>query len=176
MGVSGPDQLFLSEKDLTTMDLNLLVRPMLEFHQNESQIAPLDEDCDDLLIQNQEEKEDDEVQVQEQEEDKEGGKKKYKFMVSSLNLKLQSPREFRYDDDDQYDGLRTPTSYSDHKIPVVLQCPPAPRKPRSLPSKRKASCQRVLVLDLSKEIESLFPPNIVGNKIKKLRQESQDTK
>ncbi|KAF5751464.1 hypothetical protein HS088_TW02G00478 [Tripterygium wilfordii] len=172
MGVSDPDQLFLSEKDLTTMDLNFLVKPMLEFHQKECQIPPLNEDCNDhdhheLLHQKQQEEEGGGGG---------GGGKKYEFMVSSLNLKLQPPREFGCDDiDDQNDGFRTPTS-SDHKIPVVLQCPPAPRKPRSLPSKRKSSCQRVLVLDLSKEIESLFPPNLVGNKIKKVRQESQDNK
>lgn len=36
------------------------------------------------------------------------------------------------------DGFRTPTS-SDHKIPVVEQCPPAPRRPRPISLSRTPS-------------------------------------
>ncbi|KAJ4725824.1 cyclin-dependent protein kinase inhibitor SMR3-like [Melia azedarach] len=76
--------------------------------------------------------------------------------------------------EDSDEGFKTPTS-SDHKIPVVLQCPPAPRKPKSRPlTKRKVSPRRVLH-DLSNEIEAMFPPALLadlGNKIKKVRKEN----
>ncbi|XP_042474839.1 cyclin-dependent protein kinase inhibitor SMR10-like [Macadamia integrifolia] len=76
------------------------------------------------------------------------------------------------------DGFRTPTTL-DHRIPAVniKQCPPAPRKPNSNP-KRKASSssfttrRQLFPLDLSQEIESLFPPALLadlGRKIKKVR-------
>ncbi|KAF3434114.1 hypothetical protein FNV43_RR25217 [Rhamnella rubrinervis] len=42
------------------------------------------------------------------------------------------------DDDDEQAECRTPTS-KEHKIPVLVSCPPAPRKPR-----RVASCKRKL--------------------------------
>ncbi|KAE8733748.1 hypothetical protein F3Y22_tig00000991pilonHSYRG00024 [Hibiscus syriacus] len=75
------------------------------------------------------------------------------------------------------DGFKTPTCLG-HRIPAILECPPAPRKPKSLPirsSKRKAFCRRILQLDLTKEKECLFPPALLadlGNKIKKVRQGS----
>ncbi|XP_022865278.1 cyclin-dependent protein kinase inhibitor SMR10-like [Olea europaea var. sylvestris] len=75
---------------------------------------------------------------------------------------------------EEYDeGFKTPTS-SDHKIPVVKQCPPAPRKTRSS-TKRKLSPSRIrrrLQLDVSAEIESMFPPRPRDDnehKIKKAR-------
>ncbi|XAR68951.1 hypothetical protein NMG60_11000375 [Bertholletia excelsa] len=81
------------------------------------------------------------------------------------------------------DGFRTPTS-SDHKIPTAKHCPPPPKKPRiRFPSKRKASLlpplisQNVLLLDLSKEVESMFPPTLredLGRKIKRARREDAE--
>lgn len=82
-------------------------------------------------------------------------------------------------DDDE--GFRTPTSPS-HKIPVITQCPPAPKKTtqRSNPAsiKRKVSpttTRRALHLDLSSEVESMFPPLVqdddVDGKIKKARRD-----
>lgn len=57
------------------------------------------------------------------------------------------------------DGFKTPTSL-DHKIPVIKQCPPAPKKPKP-PMKRRIAANRVrrnLRLEvLSEEVESLFP-------------------
>ncbi|KAL2239760.1 UNVERIFIED_CONTAM: Cyclin-dependent protein kinase inhibitor SMR14 [Sesamum indicum] len=93
-----------------------------------------------------------------------------------LKIKLQASAA---DDDGEDGGIRTPTSV-DHmrKNVIVLKCPPAPRKPKSLPStKRKAeSHERVHLLDLSDEIQSLFPPNIlkdfVRGKIRKVSKES----
>ncbi|KAM7468086.1 hypothetical protein LguiB_015648 [Lonicera macranthoides] len=80
---------------------------------------------------------------------------------------------------DDNDGFRTPTSL-DHKIPVTKQCPPAPRKKREKHfSSRKRKLEtprsgRNLQLDLTDEIESLFPPSVkenLGRRIKKARRE-----
>ncbi|KAI5682353.1 hypothetical protein M9H77_03581 [Catharanthus roseus] len=80
-------------------------------------------------------------------------------------------------DDD--DGFATPTN-SDHKIPVITQCPPAPKKIRPS-AKRKASSpdriRRNLQIDLSREVESMFHPTVqddLGRKIKKARREEED--
>ncbi|GMJ10733.1 hypothetical protein HRI_004742500 [Hibiscus trionum] len=91
-------------------------------------------------------------------------------------LKWPCSGEFNVADDENDDGFKTPTCL-DHKIPAILKCPPAPRKLKSLPiisAKRKASRRRIL-LDFTKEMESLFPPPLLadlGNKIKKVRQGS----
>ncbi|KAL0370011.1 UNVERIFIED_CONTAM: hypothetical protein Sangu_0319200 [Sesamum angustifolium] len=93
-----------------------------------------------------------------------------------LKIKFQSSAA---DDHGEDGGIRTPTSV-DHmrKNVIVLKCPPAPRKPKSLPStKRKAeSHERVHLLDLSDEIQSLFPPNLLKDflcgKIRKVSKES----
>lgn len=84
-------------------------------------------------------------------------------------------------DDD--DGFATPIT-SHHKIPVTEQCPPAPKKIRtpngrhsstSTSTKRKSPPRRTnrhLRLDLSGEVELMFPPNVrddLGRKIKKAR-------
>ncbi|KAK9122684.1 hypothetical protein Sjap_012286 [Stephania japonica] len=82
------------------------------------------------------------------------------------------------------EGFRTPTSL-DHKIKEGSQCPPAPRKPKSLPlsTKRKLPPSPSLSswssmklhhvrIDLAEEIELLFPPVVVtdlGRKVKKVR-------
>ncbi|KAJ4704691.1 cyclin-dependent protein kinase inhibitor SMR3 [Melia azedarach] len=82
------------------------------------------------------------------------------------------------------DGFRTPTS-TDHKIPEIKQCPPAPRKSKSTnnPSaKRKSSSvssniRRSLRLDVSEEVNSLFPKPILDDlhrKIKRARTEDQE--
>ncbi|CAA2980133.1 Hypothetical predicted protein [Olea europaea subsp. europaea] len=80
---------------------------------------------------------------------------------------------------EEYDeGFKTPTS-SDHKIPVVKQCPAAPRKTRSS-TKRKSSPSRIrrrLQLDVSAEIESRFPPRPRDDnehKIKKARSNDEE--
>nr|GMD67113.1 cyclin-dependent protein kinase inhibitor SMR3-like [Ipomoea batatas] len=51
-------------------------------------------------------------------------------------------------------------------------CPPAPRKPKAVPAKRRGCCHKRVFLDLSDETESLFPPLLLadlGKKIKKIR-------
>lgn len=151
MGVSD-SQMFLSEKDLNAMEFNFLVRPTVppEDHHGIHKKPP-------------------EVKEEEEEENK------CKISVSCLELKIPSVGKFRDVEDDD-DGFKTPTSLG-HKIPAILQCPPAPRKPKTIPlmTKRKAARQRIL-LDLSNDIESLFPTALLvdlSGKFKKIRQEDR---
>ncbi|KAL8525638.1 hypothetical protein ACS0TY_015033 [Phlomoides rotata] len=88
--------------------------------------------------------------------------------VSVLKIKLACAED---GDGDGVSGCSTPKAV-DQKMDVSLKCPPPPRKPKSVPSlKRKA--QRDDLLDLSHELESLFPANILRDfmcgKIKKIR-------
>lgn len=166
MGVSDPAEMFLSEKDLNAMEFNFLVRPTLEIHHHECQISRTEGEEDDEVSQVvDQDQEVVAVQEEKQEEDK------FDLLASTLKLKIPTVEEFKVVEDDD-SGFKTPTSL-DKKIPVPLKCPPAPRKPKSLPSstmKRKAHRHRRVFLDLSSEIESLFPPALVadfGGKIKK---------
>ncbi|CAK9188290.1 unnamed protein product [Ilex paraguariensis] len=142
-----------TKMDLNSMECNFLSTPISEYQ-------PF---VESELHQEQEEA----VEAREQEEKQE----KCENFLSALKIKLPSVGEFKVDNDydDDSDGLRTPTS-PEHKIPLI--CPPAPRKPKSIPTtKRKASSGRVL-LDLSSEIESFFTPALLadlGRKIKKVR-------
>ncbi|KAM4083263.1 hypothetical protein ACJW30_08G043100 [Castanea mollissima] len=159
MGVSD-SQMFLSEKDLNSMELNFLVRPTLDF-QDRCPTAPSEEEEDHELYKRPEVKEE---EKQQEEEDKR------KISVSSLEVKVPSLGELRDVEDDD-DGFRTPTSL-DHKIPQSLQCPAAPRKPKPIPSTKRKAGRRRIMLDLSNEIESLFPPAVLVDlrvKIKKIR-------
>ncbi|GMH10159.1 hypothetical protein Nepgr_012000 [Nepenthes gracilis] len=88
------------------------------------------------------------------------------------------------DDATSNDGFRTPTSL-DHKIPEIRPCcPPPPRKLMPKQSrKRKFSDPEIRsgrhsisssnrLLDLTVEVESMFPPLLqanIGRKIKKAR-------
>ncbi|KGN65712.1 cyclin-dependent protein kinase inhibitor SMR3 [Cucumis sativus] len=84
---------------------------------------------------------------------------------------LNGGRSNSVEDDDN--GFKTPTSL-EHKIPTSLQCPMAPRKPKPRRlTKRKAVERHRLLLDLSSEIQSLFPAEFLvglGGKIKRVRQ------
>ncbi|XWS53129.1 hypothetical protein CRYUN_Cryun11dG0131300 [Craigia yunnanensis] len=174
MGVSN-SEMFLSEKDLSsTMEFSFLVRPPLEFREEQCQIAPF-QDVDGEPQQRKEERVQEEQDQQQQQQEKEDN---CKLLMSPLELKLPSSGEFKVHEngeaDENNDGFKTPTSL-DRKIPVMLKCPPAPRKPKSLPSPKRKAFRRRILLDLTKEIESLFPPALLadlGNKIKKLRQGS----
>lgn len=169
MGVSDPGEMFLSEKDLNAMEFNFLVRPTLEIHRHdECQISRSEGDEDDDEVSQVVDQDKQVVAVQEEDH-------KFDLLVSTLKLKIPtSVEEFRVIQDDD-NGFKTPT-FLDQKIPVTLKCPPAPRKPKSLPStkKRKAHRRQRLFLDLSSEIESLFPPTLVadfgGKAKKKVRQ------
>ncbi|KAG6629214.1 cyclin-dependent protein kinase inhibitor SMR12-like [Carya illinoinensis] len=162
IGVSD-SQMLLSDKDLNAMKLNFLAKPTLEF-QDQCPTAPSE---DHGLLKKSEVKE-----KEDQEQDHEEKEDKCKISVlSSLRLKIPPPGEFSDVEDDD-DGFKTPTSL-DNKIPVVLQCPHAPRKlkPRAVQTKRRGFARRRILLDLSNEIESLFPPALrvdLSGKIKKI--------
>ena len=76
--------------------------------------------------------------------------------VCPINLKLEIPSSSYVGSENDDDGLKTPTS-SDHKIPVILECPGAPKKTKSKPDTKRKECRPRIVLDLSKDLESLFP-------------------
>ncbi|KZV26743.1 hypothetical protein F511_20912 [Dorcoceras hygrometricum] len=94
--------------------------------------------------------------------------------VSVLKIKLP-PSESEPDQvakrDDHEEGCVTPKA-----VDLCKNCPPAPRKPKSLPSTKRKMDNRVL-LDVSiDEVESLFPSHFLkffySGKIKKVRKES----
>lgn len=195
MGVSNYSEMLLSEKDLNVVEFNnfLVRRPTLEFQHERHQITcrlQEDEEEDPGVHQEKLEKEEENIMRKENEEDK------FEMLVSTLKLKIPShhaeefigdhvdqdqDQDHDHDHDNQEninggdhnDGFKTPTSL-DNKIPAILPCPPAPRKPKSTISKTKRKANRRLVfLDLTSEIESLFPPTVLadlGGKIKKVRQ------
>lgn len=140
---------FVSDKDLNYSNMDqdefgLLLRPAMEIHKEEyCQISTLEE--------------------RDQDEDN----KEHQAIISVAlapppmkNLKLEIPS---YEEvvgsenvDESIEGLKTPTSL-DQKFPVILECPGAPRKRKSRPAKKPRTCRRRrIVLDMSKELESLF--------------------
>ncbi|XP_059663825.1 cyclin-dependent protein kinase inhibitor SMR10-like [Cornus florida] len=165
--------LFLSQSDLNAMEFNFLSKPMSEFQDFEFQIAPKEVS---VQLQEQDQQQEDE-QKQEQgalQKAEVGAVENQMYTVlsphSSHILKRSSVGEFKEEDDD---GFRTPTNL-DQRIPILVpQCPPAPRKPKSLPvTKRSKAARRGILMELSKEIESLFPPALladIGGKMKKAR-------
>lgn len=167
-------ELFLVREDIEEVEFDLLKRPMLEF-QEECHIVIASQDPDDTPNQQHQEQEckDHESNNQEAEE--------CKILDSSLESKRPpSLGELKVEDDneDDNDGFKTPTSL-DHKIPVITQCPLAPRKPPNPLSstKRKASPQNVrrrLQLDLSLDVESLFPAPIRSDLYKKIKKARRD--
>ncbi|KAH6836590.1 hypothetical protein C2S53_005209 [Perilla frutescens var. hirtella] len=91
--------------------------------------------------------------------------------ANSSSLKIRLPSRGVVDAGGDEDGGCTTPKAVDAGVVLLPKCPPPPRKPKSAPStKRKA--HRVL-LDLSNEIESLFPSNLLTDfmcgKIKKVR-------
>ncbi|KAE9463535.1 hypothetical protein C3L33_04564, partial [Rhododendron williamsianum] len=77
----------------------------------------------------------------------------------------------REDEDEDGDGFRTPTCL-EQRIPLVPQCPPAPRKPKSTPSRKRNGLWRRDHTRLSSEVEALFPSSLaadLGGKVKKVR-------
>ncbi|KAL6520969.1 hypothetical protein OROGR_017538 [Orobanche gracilis] len=58
---------------------------------------------------------------------------------------------------DDEDEFKTPTS-SEHRIPAITECPPAPKRPHPSNWKRRKcpTSRRRLALDSSEEVESLF--------------------
>ncbi|CAI9776737.1 unnamed protein product [Fraxinus pennsylvanica] len=94
----------------------------------------------------------------------------------SLKIKVSRPGEVIKIEEEGDGYCKTPTSLTDRNK-IRLKCPPAPRKPKSLPStKRSSRKDQTILLDLSSEIESLFPPallkDLLSGKIKNVRKES----
>lgn len=93
------------------------------------------------------------------------------------------------DDDDDDSGFKTPTSI-DNQIPEIKQCPTAPRKPKPPPitatsTKRKLSSSSSSAssvssnagrrrLDLSEEVNSLFPKPILDDLHRKIKKARRD--
>ncbi|KAK1357279.1 cyclin-dependent protein kinase inhibitor SMR3 [Heracleum sosnowskyi] len=94
-----------------------------------------------------------------------------KFEEGLLSLQIKLPPLLGVKVEEDNDGCKTPTSL-EQKISSVI-CPPAPRKAKSIPSKkRKAMACRRSLLDFSTEVESMFPEALqadFGKKIKKVR-------
>ncbi|KAK3206250.1 hypothetical protein Dsin_020296 [Dipteronia sinensis] len=197
MGVSNSEML-LSGKDLNScLELNNFLtsnarRPTTTTTLDQFQEcriappAPLQVE-EENVFDKREDREQGQGQGQEQEQEQEQEDKCCRFLnLKSCDLKIKLPtnsldQEFKFEEDDHNDdgGFKTPMS-PHHKIPPVLKCPPAPRKPKSIPlmmiNKRKLPAKRRIILhDLSNEIEAMFPPVLLadlGNKIKKVRQEN----
>ncbi|XP_058199569.1 cyclin-dependent protein kinase inhibitor SMR14-like [Rhododendron vialii] len=135
------DCLLFSSKNLVPMDSNSSSKPTSEFQQQDQDKERREEEKEETL-------------------------------VSALRIKTPSTTslgEFTADGEGD-DTCTTPTSV-DQRIPLILLCPPAPRKPKS--AKRKAADSRRIRLDFSSEVEALFPLSVIadfGGKIKKARQ------
>ncbi|XVE76360.1 hypothetical protein DITRI_Ditri12bG0166000 [Diplodiscus trichospermus] len=160
------------------IEFDILKRPTLEF-QEECQATATSSSADNINSDDDQERE----VLQEDHGEKKGAEESNVRAASKESEKMKkkiSLGEIMANDDDN-DGFRTPTSL-DHKIPAIKQCPPAPRKPKPLPSnKRKASASssnrtrsNLHELDLSHEVESLFPMPLLADlhrKVKKARTE-----
>lgn len=162
--------LSMSNSEVFSVEFDVLKRPLTEFHDES-------DDNDPELGQAL-------ARVVEAAADEKEEKFNGTFVLSKEPVK--SPElggEFKatdqhHDDDENDDGFKTPTSL-DHKIPVKAQCPPAPKKSNSFSSRKRrpvsSNVRRTLRLDLSHEVESLFPKPIFDDlhrKIKKARKEN----
>ncbi|KAH7859690.1 hypothetical protein Vadar_004327 [Vaccinium darrowii] len=78
---------------------------------------------------------------------------------------MMSRGETKNDEEEEDDDrFRTPTSF-DQRIPLISQCPPAPRKPKSIPSRKRklAYGGGIMIIDLSSEVAALFPSSIIAD-------------
>ncbi|CAH2060219.1 unnamed protein product [Thlaspi arvense] len=77
-------------------------------------------------------------------------------------------------EEEEEDFCKTPTRL-DQILPAIPNvCPPAPRKPKGVPSRslkvrNSYKSRRMIILNVSREIDSLFNSTSLGNKIKKAR-------
>lgn len=136
------DCLLFSSKNLVPMDSNSSSKPTSEFQeQDQDQKEPREEEKEEIL-------------------------------VSALRIKTPSTTSLGdFSADGKGDHTCTTPTSVDQRIPLILSCPPAPRKPKS--AKRKAADSRRIRLDFSREVEALFPLSVIadfGGKIKKARQ------
>ena len=163
-------ELFIVKENNEEKELNFLSkrRPMLEFQKESHATTSRDTDPPQQL---QEQGAKSEVHDENQEE-------RNNILdpnsIEKPSLEAVLMETYVVGDDD--DGFKTPTSL-DHKIPIT-KCPPAPRKPKPfLSRKRKASppkARTILQLDLSPEIEAVFPSTIVVDLQKKIKKSPSD--
>ncbi|CAK9174727.1 unnamed protein product [Ilex paraguariensis] len=175
-------EFFLVKEDRKEVEFNIVSPPKLEFADGCGNIASnFDHKLQDQDHQHQHE---DDKKEEEYESSVSSCSELKKPLLGHSDLQVEDDDNgFRIptslvDDDDN--GFRTPTSL-DSKLPVITKCPPAPKKSKPQTSnKRKASSpivRRSLLLDLSKEVESMFPPKIqqdLGQKIKKARRDNTE--
>ncbi|CAN6833499.1 unnamed protein product [Brassica oleracea] len=86
-----------------------------------------------------------------------------------------TPREgVKAKKDEEEDFCKTPTRL-DQILPKVTNiCPPAPRKPKRVPSRSlkvrdSYRSRRMIILNVSREIDCMFNSASLGNKVKKAR-------
>ncbi|KDP35627.1 hypothetical protein JCGZ_09065 [Jatropha curcas] len=167
--MSNSDHMLLVKENQEEIEFNVLLqKPKFQFHDGISFQENIGK-CKQVL-----------GREQKQEQEEEESKNTNSCTPELLEEELKASNNVDDDDDeDDNDGFKTPTSL-DHKIPLTKQCPPAPTKPSksSLSSKRKSSNVRASrQLDLSQEVECLFPKPILDDfhrKIKKARRDHDD--
>ncbi|KAK7325005.1 hypothetical protein VNO77_29016 [Canavalia gladiata] len=153
MGVSSNSKVFLSEKDPkgNNMEIHKEVCPT-SIQENRKLITPKKPS-----VQERDEQEEGDKGYHQEDQKQRNNLIVPKPVLPPLNLKVKIPSHVESeDDDDSNDGFKTPTS-SDHKIPVILECPGAPRKIKSKPVMKRKACQRRIAFDLCKELDSLVP-------------------
>lgn len=162
-------ELFIVKENNEEKELNFLSkRPVLEFQKESHATTSRDTDPPQQL---QEQGAKSEVHGENQEE---CNNTLDPNSIEKPSLEAVLMETYVVGDDD--DGFKTPTSL-DHKISIT-KCPPAPRKPKPfLSRKRKASPPKaltILQLDLSQELEAVFPSTIVVDLKKKIKKSPSD--
>ncbi|KAK7402186.1 hypothetical protein VNO78_14241 [Psophocarpus tetragonolobus] len=89
------------------------------------------------------------LSVQERERDRD--RNNISMVTRPINLKIEIPCS-NVGSDPSKDGFNTPTSSASR----ILECPGAPKKIKSRPAMKRKACRRI-VLDVSKQLQSLFP-------------------
>ncbi|QCE09233.1 hypothetical protein DEO72_LG10g452 [Vigna unguiculata] len=82
--------------------------------------------------------------------------------VCPITLKLDIPSSYVGSENEDDDGYATPTS-SEKKIPAIPECPGAPKKTKAKPAAKRKAFRRRTLLDLTQDLESLFPVPCVAD-------------
>ncbi|CAN6827047.1 unnamed protein product [Brassica oleracea] len=91
-----------------------------------------------------------------------------------LDITNCSPEVVKVKKEEEEDCCKTPTRL-DQILPAIPQtCPPAPRKPKGVPSRslKVRNCyksRRMIILNVSREFDCMFHSTSLCNKIKKAR-------
>ncbi|KAE9620496.1 hypothetical protein Lal_00018952 [Lupinus albus] len=154
MGVSSNLEVFLSEKHVNDQkqeqDSTLLQERLVK----ETQYKECQTQTPEKFEVRPKGQQQQEQSVQERDQEQQS-----KMVRLCLNLKLKiSPHKEEDYQEDSNEGLKTPTC-EDHKIPPVLQCPPAPRRRKTLSFLKGIKGHHNRVLDFTlQEIESTLLP------------------